>query len=304
MWLALSRSALACLMFVAIVFAHGCGGKKSEEMSVGEELAKAQQTSNPALRARRLVAVASKQRDAGDASGAQSSIKMALSSCDDIEEMDNRLKALNGVAEALAQTGYKTEAEDVLKKVKESYPEIGDGLPKAQIVTKMAEIYGRYLGKKRTAVGFLNDVESSADAISDAALRIQAMADIAVAYHHFDAASEYEHQMQKTLASARAIQDPRSRTEGLLTVAIRMSQLKKDSDARQLIAEAEKLIDSISEPHSRAYALISLARALHESGGDAAAKEALARADEVADKTDASLRGPLKEQIAATKREL
>jgi tetratricopeptide (TPR) repeat protein len=304
MWLVVLRTFAACLLSITLVSSYGCGGKDSGETTVREELAKAKNTSNPALRAKRLVAVASKQRDAGDASGAESSLKMALTSCDKIEDIDDRLKALNGVAEALAQTGDKTEAEAVLKQVKGEYPKIADGLSKVQIVTKMAEIYGRYLGKPRTAVRFLGDVASSAEAIPDAALRIEAMSGIAVAYHHFDATAEYEGQMQKTLDAARAVEDDRARTEGLLTVANGLSELKKDDQAKQLIAEADKLIDTIAEPHSRAYALVSLARAWDAAGEKASAKEAISRADDVADETDSSLRGPLKEKIAATRKEL
>ena len=106
MLLALPRCLLTCVLLVPMLLAAGCGGTKSKEGTVADELAKAKKTSDPALRARRLVAVAGKQREAGDVSGSQSSIKLALSSCDDIDKTPDRLKALNSVAEALAGAGF------------------------------------------------------------------------------------------------------------------------------------------------------------------------------------------------------
>lgn len=304
MLLALSRCLFSCLLLFPILLSAGCGGKESKEGSVADELAKAKKTSDPALRARRLVAVAGKQREAGDVSGSQSSIKLALSSCKDINKTSDRLKALNSVAEALAETGYKTEAEDVLKTVKKEYPDIQEDLAKVQVATKMAEVYGRYLGKPRTAVGFLSEVESSAESITDPAFRVQAMAEIAVAYHQFEAADQSAAQMQKTLSAAKQIEDTRKRTEALIAVASRLIDIDKKSDAKQLLDEADKLTESIEEPHSRAYALVSLAVVLNQAGDKSAAKAALGRADDVADKADSSLRAALKEKISTTKKEI
>lgn len=294
----------SAFLLSSLLLATGCGGKKSKEGSIDDELARAKKTTDPVLKVKRLVTVAGKQREAGDPTGAKSTIELANTSCDEIGKLADRLKAQTNVADAFARAGHKTDAEDVLAKVKDAYPDVEAKLPKVQIVTKMAEVYGRHLGKKRTANRLLDDVESTAGAIPDASYRVQAMADIAAAYYQFDAADKSAAQLQKTLETARAIPDARKRTDALIATATCLVQVGRKDEAKQLLDEAGKLTESIEEPHSRAYALVSLARALNQAGDKSAAKAAINRADDVADKADTSLRAALKEKISATKKEL
>lgn len=299
-----TRCFLCAILLSSLFLTAGCGGKSSKEGSIEDELARAKKTTDPPLKVKRLVVVGAKQHEAGDPTGAKNSIELAHASCEDIDKLADRLKALNSVAEAYAQAGHKTDAEDILAKVKEEYLGIGAELSKVEVATKMAEVYGRHLGKKRAANRLLDEVESTADAIPDASYRVQAMADIAVAYYQFDAADNSASQLQKALEAARAIEDARKRTDALVATATCLVEVDRKDEAKQLLDEADKLTQSIEEPHSRAYALVSLARALGQTGDKPAAKEALERAGDLADEADSSLRGALKEKISATKKEL
>lgn len=293
------RAMSLCVLAIAVTCLAGCGGDETNPLAA--KLDKAKSIKDPSTRASELIKVSAEQRSAGDQRAADASLAMASSACDEIKDVAEQAQTMNAVAEAYVAAKKTSEAKDLLKKVATLFPKIEQMSKKVEVVAQMTAIYGT-LGTPGTA--YLEQVEADAAAIEDPQLRVQAMSDIAAAYHHIKETDRAAKQIADTLAAARAIEDPRQKTEAVIIVAAQYAKLDDAAKATELFQEAETLIDQIERPDSQAHALVSLASARSTAGQKDAAKQTLAAADKAADKVDASQKAELQQKIGNLRKRL
>jgi tetratricopeptide (TPR) repeat protein len=293
-------------MLVLCLFLTGCGGGGSSGGgSLSDQYRKAMQITNPTARVTQLLAVATRQDQAGDMFGADQSLASAAAAAESIEDAKGRAIALNRVASDMARMGRRSDAKNLLKGVRKACDGIDDPETKVPVLTRMSYMYGKYLDAPDIASAYLKNCEEIAETISRPEGRIEAM--LEVAYTHFGLGDEEKTQglIDQSLEAARALEDARKRADSIANAAATLSKMKKTEEAKTVFQEAQAKTDEIEDPLSQAHALVHLGDKLIESGFTGAAQKILEQAEDVADTvTDASMRRPLMDKIFAARRRL
>jgi len=285
----------------------GCGGDDEGGGSLSAEADQADKIADPKMRAEKLVAIAAKQRKQGDVNGANNSISKARVACDKIARNNEADwgKTTCLVASALFQANRRSDAEGLVKTVRDSFEEISDAYAKVEVVAALAEVYGAHM-KNQASKGevYLASVEDDAKSIQDANSRTRAFVRIAGAYHQLDAASESQRIIDIMVQAANELEDLRKRGDSLVIIAEGLAKIKMTDEADELFDAAKAVIDEIESANSRGHAFVGLARAHGRVGQSAKAQEALEEARQVVDKVEASMRAQLKDAIDITKRQI
>ncbi len=287
------------VVVLTAVLAAGCGGNggTTPGASLADQYQRAVKTTDPVERAKQLVVVAERQRQAGDLGGAQLSMKSAMDAAIEVQDPAGRATALNAVADAHAKAGSVSDAKATLKDVRKAADEIADNAARIKAVAVMAQIYARLPDGKAAATGYLKMVEDLAGAIADPESRVSAVLEMAAAYNEAQAAADAQKWIDSALETARGIPDARKRTDAITSIGAKLAVMKKSAEAQTVFQEAEKSVAAIETPLSQGYALVNLADKQRQAGQLGAASKLLNAAEAQADKSDGSLKEPLVNEI-------
>jgi tetratricopeptide (TPR) repeat protein len=220
-----------------------------------------------------------------------------------LDDTKGKALTLNRVAEALGRTGRMAESKNLLREVSNAADQITEPEIKVTVLTQMAYTYGKYLNSQDIGTSYLKNCEAIAAGIPRPEGRIDALLEVAVAYHSLAAGDQATTLFEQSLDAARALEDVRKRADTVANAAAALSKMNLADESQATFQEAEKLAGEIPDAMSRAYALIHLSDKRRASGRRADAQKTLKLAEAAADKvTDSSMRGPLLETIDRSRR--
>jgi len=293
----------AVLLGCAVALGCGGGKKSGSGPSLDAQYRKVMAEPDLAARASQLLALADKQSKAGDLLGMEQSLNSAADAAKNLDDTKGKALTLNRVAEALGRTGRMAESKNLLREVSNAADQITEPEIKVTVLTQMAYTYGKYLNSQDIGTSYLKNCEAIAAGIPRPEGRIDALLEVAVAYHSLAAGDQATTLFEQSLDAARALEDVRKRADTVANAAAALSKMNLADESQATFQEAEKLAGEIPDAMSRAYALIHLSDKRRASGRRADAQKTLKLAEAAADKvTDSSMRGPLLETIDRSRR--
>jgi len=306
------RSVIALLMIGLLAFAVGCGGGDGEKDSKGNIKARMNKAKKlpPARRAREYVKIAKDQKEIGDRSGAEETLKLAIQACEEIDvesKTDQAINAYIDLAVELHKVGEKSKADEALRDARRATEKFKDDdiEDRIQALARIAEAYAVHLKDKTKAERRLGDAQRLLEEAKDLSTnnRIQSMAEIAKAAYgmKLDSADQLIDDA-KNLALGQ--ERPADRVRSFLVLGKTMAELKRKKEARTLYSTAEDEAKKIENPVSQADALARVAKGLGELGDTARADKMLKSAYDLTRDVSDGTQKPVQDMIGDIRDEL
>jgi hypothetical protein len=273
-------------------------------MSLTEQYQDALRVSDPAVRSRRLAAVAEMQHEAGDLLGSESSLAAASDAAHAVSDPASRAIALIKLAGVYVRLEQGPRGmQTLLAGAGKAADEISDADAKVPVLADLAVATGQQLKDVAAADAYLTTAEDAATSIALPLTKVTALAKIAGAYGKIEQPADAERLVAAALDLARNREDPRTRCDCLAEIAAAQYALKLTESATATFLEAEQAAAAIAAPDSRAYALLNLAEMAKSAGRPGDSQRLLGQAEEVARTVrDPSIRNPLLDEIGASLR--
>ncbi len=263
------------------IIAAGCGRSTSTSAggtSLHQQVERAQNVSDPARRARRLIQLALRQDRAKDTGGAKRTLGLASDACDLVSDPAGRAGLLTLLAKAQARVG-DSGASGAADRALQATAEIDDAQTRLIALARMAEAQAA-VGALQQAVDTLADVENDAEQLDDVAGRVRVLCRAAESYDHSRVGrpAEADRVIATSLVLAQTIADDRDRSQAIAEVATAQASMKRSAAGatQQLALEAARQVKS---DWSKAHSLHSIAVKMPNA---AAARKVLLEAETVA----------------------
>ncbi|MFC5001279.1 hypothetical protein ACFPIJ_26010 [Dactylosporangium cerinum] len=222
----------------------------------------------PYWQVRALTGVASALATAGEHTRAVTIAAEAEQLAHSITDPDSQARALTDIASALATAGEHTRAATIARSI--THPD-----SQARALTEIASALAT-AGEHTRAVTIAAEAEQLAHSITDPDSQTEALTDVASAL-----ATAGDHTRAATIA--RSIIDPYWQARALTDVASALATAGEHTRAAKIAAEAEQAAHTITAPHWQALALTDIASALATAG-------AHTRAAKIADEAEQAVR--------------
>jgi tetratricopeptide (TPR) repeat protein len=246
-----------------------------------------------------MVAVADKQKAAGDMIGVSTSLSAAKEAAGSVTDPVSKANNLNLVAAAYAR--LEPGSEEIKKLLKDSakaIAEIKDADAKIPALADLASYTGQYLKNADAAAAHLKTAEEAAAEVSLPGPRVANLMRVALAYEKLERPADAERVVTQALEFARSLAEPREQSDCLAEVGGALYSLKKAEEGKSALDEAQAAAAKIATDDSRAYALLHIAQKASDAGHKGEARKLLDEAKDVATKvTDGSVRTQLNEDI-------
>ncbi len=273
-----------CTWMVAVLFVSvlaGCGSGEKEGPNIKAELKKAMAITDPSARARNLVKVANKQREAGDAVGAKSTLNTAAAAAEEVSDAASKAGTLVQVGASLLKGGDLSAGKDVLKKAEKVAETIEDPAKKAPVLAELAVAYQKENADKANYL--LTQARETATSITDSEQKGTALARLGDALVRADMKDEAKKVVADVADLARALEGKRKQADGLMDAALLAAKVDPELSAA-LIAEAEQAADAETDAYSKGHAWLSIAKKFAAAGKKADARTRVDKAMDLSDK--------------------
>jgi tetratricopeptide (TPR) repeat protein len=245
----------------------GNGGSGSDGLTLTQQYQAAMAEANPDTRALRLVAVARAQEDAGDASGAEQSLKDALAAASEIaDDPYGKASAYADIAEMQGYCGLRGSAKDSVQIARDLQEEIENPKNRVAVLCKVSLTYGLYLEKPNAAKAYMDQAKDLVNNLKDPLDKVEGMMDLAQACQNMGNAEQADTMVTAAIDAAHAIERPRDRCDTITQVASRLVAMNQQEKAVARFEEAIAATESIETPESRAFALAEIGLAMGQSG--------------------------------------
>jgi len=294
------KTAWCIVLLAATLFTAGCGGgSKSGGKSLFQQYKNALAEPDKESRASKLVAVAKKQRSAGDIAGAETSLADAVKAASEVEAHFGRASSYMEIAEQYGESGVTSKAKKSLREARRAIDQIEKDLTRVSALSELAVCYGLYLKNMEAARSYLGQAERSVAKLEVPADKVIGHLAIASSYHQLKLAEDSQRTIEAARTTAGSIQDTRARCDAITKVATALGQMKEKEKAKAQFDEAIEAADAIDDPVSKAHALAEVGHALSNAGVKDKAEQVLDRARKVAfdQVTDAGLQNEIFEKI-------
>lgn len=297
---------LALMLVPALASSPGCNGGSKGGKSLSQQFQDAQKVTDANQRARRMAQLAEKQHQSGDVLGAGTSLSGAREAAQSVKDPASKARALIYVAGYFAKLGESSEdIKFLLKEATLATKEIPDADVRVPVLAELASATGTHLKNPDLAISHLKTAEEAAAALERPVPKVTALTKIAVAYEKLGHAEEAGKVIAAAKEFAAGLTKPRERCDCLAELAVALAKMKRTEEAAAALDDAQKAADEITEDDNRAYALLNLAEKSKAAGKKDLANTLLAKATDIAEKvTDTSIRGPLLDEIDATRKNL
>lgn len=306
----LGRRVLLALTLVLPIAATlpGCGGGGSGEASFSEQYQDALKVTDAGIRSRKLAALASKQKAAGDILGAEQTISAAGEAARSVAEPLSRATNLANVAGAAGKLEMSTDKiKSLLKEAAAAASEIPDADAQIPALTDLAVKTSTYLKNPDAAAEYLLKAEDVAAKLGDNLTRSIAASKIGASYGKIERSDDAMRVFNAMLEVVRPISDPRERADCLSELGAGLAAGNQTEMATTVLGEAKTAAGEIGDDEtsvdSKAYAYLRLSQKMKAAKLTAEADQALAEAEKLAEKVKSqSIRSVLQEEIAASKK--
>jgi hypothetical protein len=277
----------------------GCGGGGKQGKSLTQQFQDALKVSDTSLRARRLIAVAEKQKTAGDVSGMTTSLGAAKEAAAAVTDPVSQANTLILVAGAYARLDQSTDqVKLLLRDAGKSIDRIEALDAKVLPLADLAAATSQHLQNADAAAFHLKAAEQAAEKIELPSSRVRALGRIGGAYGKAKLDSEAERVMSQAGELAESQSDPRVKADCQAEMAAAWHALGNSDQAQADFTAAEQTAATVADKSSQAYALLNIAQKARAAKQAALARKLLLQAQGVAEKVeDGSIRGPLIEEI-------
>jgi len=289
------------LILVALVVfgLAGCGGGSGKkELSLDQQLKKAQAEPDEAQRAKKMAAIGEKQVKAGDMLAGEATLNGAADVATKIEDAGKRAEALIAVAKAMGSAQKTSEAKKTLREAAKALEKVDDAQKRATALAELGSVAAVQLENPDAANEHLKNAELAAEKIDFPVARMQAYGKILIAYDMAKRPADETAITEKAKEYARSQETPRQQVDCLIEIADALAKAKKNDESAAIFADAKKTCESIKEDDQRGYAYLNVAKKLKAAGRAEEARKALSDADDAARKiTDSSIRNDLVAEI-------
>ena len=284
----------------------GCGGGGKQGKSLTQQFQDALKVSDSSLRARRLIAVAEKQKTAGDISGMSTSLGAAKEAAAAITDPVSQANSLILVAGAYARLDQSTDqVKQLLRDAGKSIDRIEAVDAKVLPLADLAAATSQHLQNADAAAFHLKAAEQASEKIELPPSRVRALGRIGRAYSKARLDSEAERVMSQASDLAAGQSDPRVKADCQAELAAAWHALGDADQAQAEFTAAKQSAATIADKSSHAYALLNIAEKARTAKQAALGRKLLLEAQDVAEKVeDGSIRGPLVEEIDAALKKL
>jgi tetratricopeptide (TPR) repeat protein len=285
----------------------GCGGGGGDEgPSLTEQYRAALATPSPGGRVIKLVEVAKAQHDAGDASGAEQSLRDAAEAAGEITDDPYGLAmAFNDIAEMQGRCRLKGKAKDSIGQVRNALDKIEDPKQRVAVLSKMALTYGLYLDNKTAAEVRMDQAKELVDELEQPADKVDGLMDLAQSLQKMEMTEQADGMVEAAIEAAKTIEHPRDRCDAVIAVASRLVTMNQKEKAVARFEEAIAATEAIEAPASQAHALAEIGLAMGRAGMYDRAEALFQQASDLAyDKvTDAGLQAEITQKLDRYRRQ-
>ncbi len=264
----------------------GCSGKSdsaSGKLSFREQIARAQDETDPAYRARRLIVIGYRQGKAADRAGAVETLKSAWKDCGVISDAAARSNVWSLMAKVQAGLRNRSEARRAAAEALAAAEKIESAEGKVVALARVAEV--QYLAVDRaTAESTLQLVEKLAEKIDDPQGKTLSLCAIAEAYWKNNKQDQADRVLGAALDFANSLADLKKRCPTLAEIAAQQADLDRREAAIRTFESSLESARGIEDLYARAYVMGELAKKLSAAGFRAKAHEVLDQAESEAAK--------------------
>jgi tetratricopeptide (TPR) repeat protein len=286
----------------------GCGGGGGNEgPTLTQQYQAAMAVANPDSRVIRLIEVAKAQDAAGDASGAERSLKDAVEAAGEItNDTFGQASAFGDIAEMQGQCGLRGSAKKSVQMARDLQEEIETPKNRVAVLCKISLTYGRYLDNPKAAEAYMNKAKGLVNELEDPVDKVDGLMDLAQTCQEMEMPEQADVMVDAAIAAANAIQRPRDRCDTITQVASRLIAMNQKEKAVARFEEAITATEVIETPESQAFALAEIGYAMGKAGMYDRAYALFDKASEVSYKkvTDAGLQAEILERIDRYRGEL
>lgn len=293
--------ALAC----CILPLWGCsGGGNSAGPTMAERIAKAQQRTDAASRARELLGIAFVQLKAQDLGGADATLVLAATACAEVAEPIGRASVYSLLAKARATAGNQSAAKEAVKIAKESCDQIADSEARAGALASLSGAR-TMVGDTSGANEFLRQAEEQAQRVESDEGKVRALCAVASRYAQPSSNAETTRLAEMALEVAKSASSARERSRSLGVVGALLHSTSHADRAREVLELSLVAARAVEEPFSRVYALADVAKQYIGAQQNAAAEQALDEARAIVKSIkESDLQSQAEEQINRVSGEL
>ena len=294
----LGVASVVCLSWLLV----GCGGNGGggDGLTLSEQYQAAMAEPNPGTKVIQLVAVARQQEDAGDAGGAEQSLKDAVAAANTItDDPFGQASAFADIAEMQGYCGLRGSARDNIQVARDLQETIENPKNRVAVLCKVSLVYGLYLEKLIAAKAFMDEAKGLVDELQDPVDKVDGLMDLAQTCQHAGNAEQADAMVAAAIEAANAIERPRDRCDVITRVASRLVAMNQQEKAVARFEEAIAATQLIETPESQAFALAEIGLAMGQSGLYDRAEALFEKAGDLAYKevTDTGLQAEITQTI-------
>lgn len=246
----------------------GCGGGGgSDGPTLTQQYQAAMAIGNPDSRVLRLIEVAKAQDAAGDASGAEQSLKDAFKAAGEItDDLYGQASAYGDIAAMQGHCGLRGSAKNTVQLSRDLQEKIENPKHRVAVLCKISLTYGRYLENSTAAEVYMGQAKGLVSGLEDPRDKVEGLMDLAQTCQDMEMPEQADAMVDAAIEAANGIQRPRDRCDMVTQVASRLIAMNQQEKAVARFEEAIAATESIETPESRAFALAEIGLAMGQSG--------------------------------------